>query len=518
MIITKAFNVIGDDLMKNKLIVLLCLVSVMLSGCSQSDTDNTSKNRTGNDITSNTNDITDMTFSSFEDKYNAYLNEYPDKTILVWITDEEPKYEQELNDYPYNNGYDYVVCFKNILDYANGNSYYQIVSDMINNGEQIDLIDSFGVMFGKEPISNNYYYYSEHGMFEVLDGYLTDEKYSEYFDMLPQKYWDSYKYKGHIYGIDNSFSSLYSDNGYSISNEVFDKTDFTPEDFQKSPFELAEQFKLCYQITNKNVNFNLYFFTSDFYPANYIDEGIAIVDGKAINVYATDEAAEFYSKINAMKNEGYLTIDSTFPEMSAIENISSIASFGNTVPNNFFDITKVFYQNNDYIKNPTRAIGVSKKSENKDIAFDFLMNITFNSEINNVITYGVEGVNYEINENGLVEMLTSDSGANYVSDTIYNNPMVSLPCTNTSDEIYYRDFYTEYKNADVIDGFGFLFDGAEIKDTYINVIEKIMEFNPVSEDIDAYLEDFNKELYYAGMQDVLDEINRQLEEYSEKNN
>lgn len=146
------------------------------------------------------------------------------------------------------------------------------------------------------------------------------------------------------------------------------------------------------------------------------------------------------------------------------------------------------------------------------------MNITFNSEINNVITYGVEGVNYEINENGLVEMLTSDSGANYVSDTIYNNPMVSLPCTNTSDEIYYRDFYTEYKNADVIDGFGFLFDGAEIKDTYINVIEKIMEFNPVSEDIDAYLEDFNKELYYAGMQDVLDEINRQLEEYSEKNN
>lgn len=115
-------------------------------------------------------------------------------------------------------------------------------------------------------------------------------------------------------------------------------------------------------------------------------------------------------------------------------------------------------------------------------------------------------------------MLTSDSGANYVSDTIYNNPMVSLPCTNTSDEIYYRDFYTEYKNADVIDGFGFLFDGAEIKDTYINVIEKIMEFNPVSEDIDAYLEDFNKELYYAGMQDVLDEINRQLEEYSEKNN
>lgn len=290
MIITKAFNVIGDDLMKNKLIVLLCLVSVMLSGCSQSDTDNTSKNRTSNDITSNTNDITDMTFSSFEDKYNAYLNEYPDKTILVWITDEEPKYEQELNDYLYNNGYDYVVCFKNILDYANGNSYYQIVSDMINNGEQIDLIDSFGVMFGKEPISNNYYYYSEHGMFEVLDGYLTDEKYSEYFDMLPQKYWDSYKYKGHIYGIDNSFSSLYSDNGYSISNEVFDKTDFTPEDFQKSPFELAEQFKLCYQITNKNVNFNLYFFTSDFYPANYIDEGIAIVDGKAINVYATDEA------------------------------------------------------------------------------------------------------------------------------------------------------------------------------------------------------------------------------------
>ncbi len=502
--------------MKHRIMALACLAALIFVGCSQATEDSIYESSRVEIVNMGTDSL------SFEEKYDECSQKYPGKTILVWLTEWQPKYEQQLNDYLYSNEYDYVVCFKNILDYENGDSYYQIASDMINNGEQIDLIDSFGVMFGQEAISNNYYYYSEHGMFEALDVYLSDNKYSEYFNMMPQKYWDSYKYKGRIYGIDNSFSSLYADNGYAISNKVFEETDFTPEDFQKPPFELTQQFKLCHQILNRKTELDSHFFTSNFYYANYIDEGIAIVENKAVNVYNTDEALDFYKNLNTMQNEEYVILDPSAlseSEMPIINSISSAASFTTTVVNDYFDITKVFYQSNNYIKNPTRAIGISSKSQNKAMAFDFLINVTFNSEMNNVITYGMEEVNYMIDENGYVQMLADKTNVEYSPDIIYNNPMVSLSCLTAPDEIYSRDFYSAYETAEYLDGFGFLFDGTAIKDTYVNVVDTIMDFNPSSDNIEAYLNEFNQKLYNAGLQDIIDEANRQLEVYNnEKNN
>ena len=223
-----------------------------------------------------------------------------------------------------------------------------------------------------------------------------------------------------------------------------------------------------------------------------------------------------------MQNEEYVILDPSAlseSEMPIINSISSAASFTTTVVNDYFDITKVFYQSNNYIKNPTRAIGISSKSQNKAMAFDFLINVTFNSEMNNVITYGMEEVNYMIDENGYVQMLADKTNVEYSPDIIYNNPMVSLSCLTAPDEIYSRDFYSAYETAEYLDGFGFLFDGTAIKDTYVNVVDTIMDFNPSSDNIEAYLNEFNQKLYNAGLQDIIDEANRQLEVYNnEKNN
>ncbi|MCD7742420.1 MAG: ABC transporter substrate-binding protein [Ruminococcus sp.] len=503
--------------MKNKLAFTVA-ITILFSGCSNSDS--TSSSNSSSVITTDTSSETtleqDLTyFTSFDEKLEEYKKTYEGSTVLVWLTEWTPTYEQAYNDYLYENGYDYVVCFKNIIDYEEDNkSYYQITNEMIDNGEQIDIIDSFGVIFGQEAISNNYYYYSENGLFEPLDSYLSDEKYSEYYNLMPQEYWDSYKYNGSIYGIDNSYSSLYSDNGFAVNNEIFEETDYTIESFLKPLNELQEELKDCYDATGMFVNISRFFFTSDFYIANYIDEGIAIKNSKAVNVFEQEKALDYYKLINEMRMDGYATIDSSFEDMTAIECISSPCAYGETIENEKDGLTKVFYQQNNYIKNPTRAIGISTKSKNKSLSFDCLMDITFNSKTNNVITYGIEGVNHNINSDGTVEMISTDE-TTYQPDLIYNNCYVSAPCTTTNNEIYAHDYPSAYENAQYLDGFGFLFDASEIKDTYLSVVNKISEFNPTSDDIDSYLVEFNQELYDAGMQDVLDEINRQYEEWSE---
>ena len=56
-----------------------------------------------------------------------------------------------------------------------------------------------------DVISNAYYYFADNKIYEPLDTYLDSDKYSKIKNSMPQKYWDSYKYNGKIYGVDNSF-------------------------------------------------------------------------------------------------------------------------------------------------------------------------------------------------------------------------------------------------------------------------------------------------------------------------
>lgn len=84
------------------------------------------------------------------------------------------------------------------------------------------------------------------------------------------------------------------------------------------------------------------------------------------------------------------------------------------------------------------------------------------------------------------------------------------------------DYYAAYENTEYLDGFGFLFDGTNIQDKYTEIVNKICEFAPLyadeDGDVEQYIVDFNASLYAAGLQDVLDEVDRQLKVYDEANN
>ena len=508
-----------------KMIIMLLAALLLLTGCSTKHTDD-NKDAVSNSVNSNDSmaDKTDsleidIAYMDYNEKYELYQQRYPDKIILTWLVDNDVTYEKQLNDYLYENNYDYVICFKKIEAYiaGEGDTFLAVLDDMVNNGVDFDILSSFGICLGADDVSNSYYYLSEMGVFEPLDDYITNEKYSEYYNLLPQAYWDSYKYQGKLYGVDNTYSSLYYNYGVCIGNDVLNESGLEPEAFSGSLTESEEAYKTVYDKTGKRINFYRWFFTEDIFTANYISSGIAVSKGKVINVFELPETKNYFNKLNELAQKGYISIDSGESKVAG-NSIGSKNSDGEIMINESLGITKIYNQINNYICNPAVANGVYSKSKNKELAVDALLNVIFNKDINNILTYGLKGEQYDLVDGVVVMNDVQENEESKSIDSRFNNPIVSYPCYQQYNEIIPLDYYKLYEEAEVLDGFGFFFDGRNISDTYKNVILKIKEFKAENEDVDSYIEGFNKQLNDAGLQEVLDEANRQLEAYNEKNN
>ena len=504
---------------KRVLSIIVLMLTVLMIGCSNNDTsiqNNDSKVNTG---------VTDISQMDFDEKYKYFSKIYPNSTILVWATDTSLSYEQELNNYLYQNDYNYIVCFKNIENEAvNDDGEYicsqsQAVYQMIKNNEKIDILGGISSVPGFEVISNLYYKFVDDGILEPLDDYLSNDKYSELLKLMPKKYWDSYKYNGHLYGIDNCFSSLYSDNGYTINNQVLSDCGFKPQDFQKPLNELETLLKTITEKTNKKFEIQAEYDTSAFYTANYIDIGLADIKENIVNMYEQPQTLEYFKLLHSLNEKGYLSLHTQKYNDISMELISQPAGYGNVLKNNTYGMTNVFYKQNNYIISPGNAAGVVSTSKNKEQAVDLLINMFFNKDFNNIITYGEEGKQYQISNGKVImkdieDLKNSDSHEyKYTPDTSFNNPIVSLHCDDYNDVIYPYDIYTAYETAEYLNDFGFYFDGTSVKDKYLKVMNIIYNINIENQDIDSYMKKLNKELYDAGMQDILDEANRQLAEF-----
>lgn len=461
---------------------------------------------------------------SYEERYDFCKENFPDKTVLTWLTDAYVTHEDKLNDYLYSNGYDYVICFDRLEAFTSedrSDTYLKKLDDYVQSGRNFDILGSFGVALGIDDVSNSYYYLAEKGMFEPLDSYITDENYADYVSLLPENYWNSYKYSGHLYGIDNTYSTLYSDFGIRIDNDILEQSGVKAEDFDGTIADTEKAYRKIYEQTGKSIDFYRTFITDDIFAGNYICNGIAIQNGKTVNVFDMAESKDYYKSINELAKKDYITIDNTNETLTAGYNISAHGISDKIIVNNTLGTTKIYNQINNYICNPTNANGVCSKSENKDLSVKALFDVTFDKNINNILTYGIEDEDYELEDGCVVMNDTDEHGISNSIDSSFNNPLVSYPCEQIDDEIVSIDYYKLYDNAEILDGFGFYFDVSKVSISYKNILSKIMEFEPnidKNADIQTYIDNFNKELNDTGLHEVLDEADKQLEKYNEKNN
>ena len=543
--------------------MLLSLLFVLLAACSAADNaDNNEPSQpspetevssvtTSSSTQEHNVEVIEAPTNYFDENFPSYDDiqaQYPDKTVLVWVFEGTmweqltPLRSKEINEYLDSLGCDFAVCFTPVWCSATNdkNAYYNdCVEEMVADEERIDLI--YVLMKSAEEGIPNVYHNSVHrGLFVPLDEYFETEAGRKLYDVMPANHWESLRVNGSIYGVDGNLNSMGLDYGYYVNKELADKYGY---DLSK-PIE--EQLDILREVKEKEyLNYDAFAFSSGTldYPISYFTSSKEIVPA----VYWDEEK---HTALCALDNPEYLE-KLRFLDMLSKERLLSYAVggssrlwfvaqtsleggyaayYGSTEPielyyetfanfgeDNVVEVYPVFNEPGG-IQASYSATGICSASQNKDKAFELLALTQTDPYLNNLMVYGKEGVDYNLNEKGhSAELLNS---FNYFR---YANLMICIKSDypyQRSPDITAEEYEAMYQNAVIGDDMDFAFDGKGLeKEIYTTTL--IMEsFSLPGSDrtLEEALAELRERLDNAGLQKIIDECNRQYEEYREGKN
>lgn len=162
-------------------------------------------------------------------------------------------------------------------------------------------------------------------------------------------------------------------------------------------------------------------------------------------------------------------------------------------------------------------MAISTASKNPERAMAFLNLLNTDPYLMTLLEYGVEGVHYNLNDDGLV-VFNDDERANY---TPWRNGMGNItllpPQEGEGKDFYIDQFIPYYSSAKGIPAFGYVFDSSSVE-TELAALANVagqyaLALDAGSVDPATALPEFLQKLDEAGMQKVVDEANAQLDAY-----
>lgn len=177
-------------------------------------------------------------------------------------------------------------------------------------------------------------------------------------------------------------------------------------------------------------------------------------------------------------------------------------------------------------QNTTALTCITRTTADADRAMMVLNLFHTDKALIDMFNSGVEGTHYVLDENGrfaLPEGCTSrnDTGYCYGFETFFGNMMLNSLWYNEEEDRY--DELREYnKTARQSALMGFYVDMSEITTQYAAVEAIRTQYAPllkagVVENVEATLAEMNEKMYANGLQDIIDEAQRQYDEFIELN-
>lgn len=539
-----------------KMFTFIFMICFLFTGCSYSGNKDTSSINIDEKNSSRSNDDSSKktvmeamdTYSDgyarldFDERYEKIKNEYPDKTILIWADCYGMRYEEDVNKYlTSEKNSDYVICFKDYSEKQDAlmnedgtwhGSYTEELEKDLADNTQIDIISTMNRAYGYDSYVNAYKYYVSKGWFEPLEDYLSETEIGKKLkDSVSDNYWEGLKYNGKIYGFDNDFSSLVSSLGFDLNADVLEKQGLDVNELKGSYDSVLEkllqyckknELKLsCGKLDNLNQYLD-YDFLDSFL---YIDE-----NGKAKNIYENDKVKKLFSLLEKGYSDDCIQVGTPANLTNYLGEMAT-ASLGaysrnGVKTNDFYGLSvsskekysgtcsyQVYPEKFDTIHSSSIASGVSSTSEHKDMAFDALATIMTDEKLNSIIFYGPD---YK-EVNGCVEVDDKDENY-YYGSTNLDNMLVRKPLKSCQSPDMNKNIKDALDNAAISDYAGFYFDTSKVGKQILaveDIVSSVNENFPTEKynNAEKYLEHLNKQLYDAGLQDILDEANRQLEAY-----
>lgn len=452
-----------------------------------------------------------------------------DRTVLVWVSDSitlmqmGEDIEVAMNKALDDMNCDFAVDFIGI----DPGSYTENVRAMISTGRQIDVLFTGMTIAGENA---RYYSYIEEGLFEPFSGFFETDMGGKLYQSIPAEQWQVLKYKGDVYGIDASAIGFNSAPSYVVNKEIMEKHGITEADISKELPELEEILEMVYSGEGKSGFSTIMKPSFDTLPGTrflsasvYLDEyGHQPV---ALSVLDNEDFIEYLRILCRYSDKGYINT-----EVSAWRNPDNFFLFD--IPYRIFPEKYIEANFADSVGNPGGVIqisytskyenilretglanGVFSGSQHKDKAFELLALTYTEPELNNLLSYGRKGIDYKLEEGRVIDTDKSYS----TSSLFFGNAFINHP--SLEEEIDKREVYKEvWSNTRISNYTGIFIDKLEVKDELSRAdgivtmkLDNIYEINV--EEFDAFIEDLRSELEVAGMSRILQEINRQLDEW-----
>ncbi len=285
----------------------------------------------------------------------------------------------------------------------------------------------------------------------------------------------------------------------------------------------------------------LYFYGMDGFGSSSAVYGVLLnpeTDTTVSNLFKSDEFKEYCKYNIEWKENGFMPADQAVNGQNAQDVYKSGTSFCNWVAarpseeisvqnNTKFDSQQALFSNPWLTSSivQEKAWGISTTCERPEKAMDFINLMYENTELANILNYGIEGTDY-VYTDGSDKIVTypegidgSTVGWNRAFNMFGDQMEIAQMAPAT------EDYYTELKEfndcAVACATLGYSFDATNVATQVSSVSNVVQEYVPSlvygeipEAELDAYLEEMNAKLDEAGINEIIEENQAQLDAWA----
>ena len=396
--------------------------------------------------------------------------------------------------------------------------YTQKMGVTINSGENFDI--AFTSSWAGDYLGN-----ARKGGFLELNDYL-DTTGKDMKEAIDQRFWDGATIDGKIYGVPNQ-KEISTAPMWVFGKEYIDKYNIPYKELHTLQ-DLEPWLKVIKE--NEPGVVPLYI-TKGFSGPQYFDQlvdpvGVEYGDDSLTikNMYETEQMKKDLETLRKYYKLGYINADSATAQDD--KSVKRFATKGDGQP-----YAEVLWSKDlkyevvatpimdSYITNGSTTgsmLAISSNSKNKEKSVEFLNLLNTDEYLRNLLNYGIEGTHYNKIAEGQIEIIEEKRkeyevgyytlGNLFITDILSNEPVTKW------DE--FRAFNDAAKSSPAL---GFKFEPSAVSNEIAAVNNVLEEFKATlysgSVDIDEYLGKLNSKLKEQGIDKIIAEMQKQIDEW-----
>ena len=407
------------------------------------------------------------------------------------------------------------------VQFIDASAYEQRMNMNMAAGADFDICFTSGWL-------NDYHLAVQRGGLMPLDALM--ESTPALKEAIPEYAWETAKVNGEIYAVPNMQIMTYANTQY-VLKRLADKYGFDPESYNH--VEDLEEFLAKVKAGEPDIYpYRANYGAAPWFAARYeTPNGVVGIDkndpeSKAVCYWETEEFKRGMNKLREWYQKGYIRADVlSMGDDTADFNAGKYAvwesNYSPGVEAGYYDqlgeeviALKPYEPANMTTRSAISSmVGISKTSKNPEAAIKIIELVNTDKDLYRLLAYGIEGEHYKKNEDGTIKYIDGSKYA-HKGDWKFGSTFNGYPVEGQDPDIFEK---VKKFNDDAIKSplLGFVIDNTTIESELAQTTTVQSEYTLSKGAVDPaqYYDEFIKKHQQAGSQKIVDEVNRQIQEF-----